>query len=45
MVKVVKENTQKKKIIWAQIPDQPYRLSTIGSSGSGKEKLYQKLIT
>ena len=44
MVKVAKENIQK-KLIWAQIHDYPYRLSAIGSSGSGTEKLYQKLIT
>ena len=41
---VAKENIKEHNPNWLQIPDLPYRMLTIGGSGSEKNKLFSLII-
>ena len=41
---VTTENTQKDNPHWPRIPDHPYRILTVGGSGSGKTNSLLSLI-
>ena len=41
---VIKEETKEHNPNWPEIPDHPYRILIIGSSGSGKTNLLFNLI-